>query len=76
MRPPSSVAIAILKPSSTVPITASAGTRQSSKKIWVVLEARMPSFFSFLPARKPGVSAGTRNAVMPRDFGTFGLLKA
>ena len=35
---------------------ADAGTRQSSKKIWVVLEARMPSFFSLAPARRPGVS--------------------
>src|SRR5919202_4164549 len=36
----------------------------------------MPSFFSFLPARRPGVSAGTRKAVMPRALGTSGLLSA
>ncbi len=68
--------MAMRKPSSTSPSTAEAGTWQSSKNIWQVLEARMPSFFSFAPARRPGVSAGIRKAVMPRAFGTSGLVTA
>ena len=31
----------------------------------VVLDARMPSLFSFLPTEKPGNSRSTTNAVMP-----------
>ena len=62
MRPPSSVDIAILKPSPSSPSRFSAPTRQSSRNTWVVAEARMPSFFSFAPVRSPQASDGTRKA--------------
>src|SRR5207247_2262209 len=50
---------------STPPTTSSSGIRQSSKRTSAVWDARMPSFFSFLPWRRPGVPGPTMNAACP-----------
>src|SRR3989441_379955 len=61
----SRVRIAILNPSPSSPSRWSTGTGQSVKWSATVGEARMPSFFSFLPTEKPGVPFSTRKAVTP-----------
>ena len=62
MRPPSSVSIAIGKPSCSGPSRFSLGTRTFSNTTSVVDEARMPHFFSALPIEIPGSSRGTTSA--------------
>ncbi len=59
--------IATLKPAPTSPITFAAGTRTSSKIGVPVGEARIPSLCSSLPTLKPGRSASTTKAVIPRE---------
>ena len=44
----------------------SSGIRQSSSTTSAVCEARIPSFDSFLPWRRPGVSLGITNDAWPR----------
>src|SRR5215831_17762094 len=66
IRPPSSVLIAILKPSPSLPSRLRAGTRQSSKKIEHDQAALMPILRSGALRLKPGESVGTMNAEMPR----------
>ena len=51
----------------TSPIRFSAGIRTSSKIGWPVGEPLMPSLCSSLPTEKPGRSASTTNALMPRE---------
>jgi len=65
IRPSFSVSIETLYPLPTSPSTFSAGTSHPSRISSVVLEARMPSLFSFLPTAKPLKSRSTMNAVMP-----------
>ncbi len=60
-----SFSIIILKPCPSLPRRFSAGTRQSSKKISLVSWAGRPSFSSFRPRTKPGVSASTRMRLTP-----------
>ncbi len=59
------VSIAILYPCPTGPMTFWSGTWQPSRISSQVLDARMPSLFSFLPTENPGKSRSTRNAVIP-----------
>jgi hypothetical protein len=68
MRPPSSACIATRNPCPTGPSRFSVGTRQSSKAISVVSEARRPILRIDVPSRRPGVFRSIRNAVMPRCF--------
>ncbi len=68
MRPPSSVVIAILKPSPSRPSRFSSGTRTSVRKISTVPEALTPSLTWCRERSKPGVEASTRNAEIPRAF--------
>ena len=65
MRPPSSVCMAILKPSPSLPSMFFAGTFISSKNMEHECAALMPIFLSGAARRNPGVSVGTRKAVMP-----------
>ena len=65
MRPPSSVASAILNPWPSSPMRCAAGTRHSSNTSSAVSEARMPSLSSVLLTVKPGVPFSTTKAVMP-----------
>jgi hypothetical protein len=65
MRPPSSVAMATLKPSPSRPIRFLAGTTMSSKNIEQDTAAEMPIFRSAAARWNPGVSVGTRKAEMP-----------
>ena len=65
MRPPSSVLIATLKPSPSLPSDVLRRHAQSSKNMVHECAALMPSFLSGAARMKPGVSVGTRNAVMP-----------
>ena len=51
---------------SSPPSRFSAGMRQSSRMISAVWEARMPSFDSFLPWLRPGVSLPMTNEAWPR----------
>ena len=66
VRPASSTCSALTKPWPSSPSWASAGTRQSAKITSLVSLARIPSLFSFLPARMPAVPRGTMKAEMPR----------
>src|SRR5262252_6263508 len=66
IRPPSSVLIAILKPSPSFPRRFFAGTRQSSRKIVQEYAALMPIFLSGGARLKPGASVGMMKAEMPR----------
>jgi hypothetical protein len=43
-----------------------ARTLTLSKMTWQVLEALIPSLFSFLPMLRPGVPASTMKVVIPR----------
>ena len=70
MRPPLRPDIAILNPWPSPPRMLAAGTRTSSRITWRVGWAFHPIFFSFAPNERPGVSPGTRNAVMPRAPGS------
>ena len=65
MRPPSRVFMACLKPTPSSPRRFSSGTATSSRISSEVSLARMPSLFSCLPARKPGVPFSTMKALMP-----------
>ena len=65
MRPPSSPAMAILKPCPSVPMRFSAGTRQSSKITIAVGWLCQPSFFSWAPKPRPGVSRSTAMQEIP-----------
>ena len=53
IRPASSTCSALMNPCPSTPSSWFAGTRQLSKITSLVSLARMPSLFSFLPARKP-----------------------
>ena len=64
-RPPSSPAIAILKPSPSLPIRFSTGTRQFSKFTIAVGCDFQPSFFSCAPNDRPGVPFSTTMQEMP-----------
>ena len=67
MRPPSSARIAILKPSpSGAEQRVVADARSRSRNTCADGAPRMPSLSSGGPSLSPGVSIGTRNAVMPR----------
>ncbi len=57
---------------SSPPTTFPTGIRQSSRITSAVCDARMPSFFSFFPCFRPGVSGPTMNAACPRwpSFGS------
>ena len=66
MRPPLSPFIAIPKPLPSSPSRLATGTLTFSKTTWRVGWAFQPIFFSFAPNDRPGVSAGTTKAVMPR----------
>ena len=68
IRPPSSVDIAILKPSPSSPSRSAAGTCTSVRKISTVPEALTPSLTWCRERSNPGVVASTRNAEMPRSF--------
>ena len=65
-RPPSSPAIAILKPCPSAPIRFAAGTRQFSKITMAVGCVFQPSFFSGAPNDRPGVPFSTTMHEMPR----------
>ena len=64
-RPPSSPAIAILKPPPSTPTRLAAGTRTPSRITWRVGCARHPIFFSFAPKARPGASFSTMKAETP-----------
>ena len=66
MRPPSSAAMAILKPSPSAPRRFAAETRHPSNTNSAVSEARSPSLSSTLGTRNPGVPFSMRNAEIPR----------
>ena len=61
-RPPSSPAIAILKPTPSGPTRLAAGTRTPSMITWRVGWARHPIFFSLAPKLRPGASFSMRKA--------------
>src|SRR5689334_6670686 len=63
--PPSRTRSASTNPSPCLPHSCEAATRQSVRIISLVGEQRIPSLFSFLPGRKPGVLFSTRNAEIP-----------
>ncbi len=63
--PPSSAAMAILKPSPSWPIRFEAGTRQSSNWTMAVGWEFQPSFRSWAPNERPGVPFSTRTAEIP-----------
>ena len=65
IRPPSSPAMAILKPSPSAPSRLATGTRASSKVIMAVGWLCQPSFFSCAPKERPAVSLGTTRVEMP-----------
>ena len=64
-RPPSSPAIAILKPSPSSPSRLATGTRTSSNITARVGCAFQPILRSLAPNEMPAVSPGTMNAEMP-----------
>jgi hypothetical protein len=64
----SRVAIATLNPWFTSPTTFSGGTRTPAKIGCPVGEPRIPSLCSSLPTLKPGRSASTTNAMIPREW--------
>ena len=64
-RPPSSPAMAILKPSPSAPIRFAAGTRQFSNITIAVGCDFQPSFFSCAPNDSPGVPFSTTMQEMP-----------
>ncbi len=72
-RPPSSPAMAILKPSPSAPIRLATGTRQSSKFTIAVGCDFQPSFFSGAPNVSPGVPFSTTMQEMP--FGPGPLVR-
>ena len=72
----SSVDIATLKPSFSVPIRFFSGTRTSSKIGWPVGEPRIPILCSSLPTEKPGRSASTTKAEIPREWPASGSVTA
>ena len=65
MRPPSSPAMAILKPWPSAPMRLATGTRQFSKITIAVGWVFQPSFFSCLPNDRPGVPFSTTRQEMP-----------
>ena len=64
MRPPSRIRRNVLKPLPCSPSRFAAGTRAPSKRSSPVAEACSPSLSSSRPTLKPGVSAGTMNALI------------
>ncbi len=68
--------MATLKPWSTSPIRFSSGTSTPSKIGWPVGEPRIPSLCSSLPTLKPGRSASTTNALIPREWPALGSVTA
>ena len=58
--------MAILKPRPSLPIRWESGTKQSSKIISEVEEARIPILSSFFPIETPLALASTINKVSPR----------
>src|SRR3546814_15162635 len=60
-RPPSSPIMAKRKPAPSAPRRLATGTRAPSKITAVVGWLFQPSFLSFLPKERPGVSRGTRD---------------
>ena len=65
IRPPSSVPVTCMKPPSTPPRSAAAGTFMSSKASAAVSEVWWPVFFSFRDTENPGVFVSTMNIEMP-----------
>ena len=65
-RPPSSPAIAILKPCPSADSRFAAGTRQPSNITMAVGCDFQPSFFSCAPKESPGVPFSTTKQEMPR----------
>ena len=65
-RPPSSPAIAILKPWPSAPSRLATGTRQFSNITMAVGCDFQPSFFSCAPNDRPGVPFSTTKQEMPR----------
>ena len=63
-------------PLPSTPIRFAAGMRTSSKIGWPVGEPLMPSLCSTLPTEKPGRSASTTNALMPRERAAVGSVLA
>jgi hypothetical protein len=61
-----------LKPAFSEPIRFSAGTRTPSKIGWPVGEPRIPILCSSLPTEKPGLSASTMKAEIPREWPAWG----
>ena len=66
-RPASSAASAIESPWPSAPISRSASISTPSKCIDVVVDAVRPIFCSGSAAVSPGVSAGTRKQLIPRE---------
>ena len=75
MRPPFSVVNATPRPRPRSPSRASLGTTQSSNTNSAVEEQRIPSFFSSLPMRRPGVGFSTIKALR-RRLGASGSVTA
>src|SRR5436309_188745 len=69
IRPPSRVAIAIVKPLCRSPSRLSLGIRQPSKPRVTVSLARIPILSSFFRTEKPFASVGTTNAEISCFFG-------
>jgi SpoVK/Ycf46/Vps4 family AAA+-type ATPase len=69
--PPSRTFIACLNPSPTAPSRCASEMLQLSNIISAVSDARMPSLFSFLPAKNPGVPLSTIKAVIPLLSSSF-----
>src|SRR6266705_5402 len=69
IRPPSRVAIAIVKPLCRSPNRLSLGIRQPSKPRVTVSLARIPILSSFFRTEKPFASVGTTNAEISCFFG-------
>jgi hypothetical protein len=64
-RPPSSAAMAILKPWPSLPTRFAAGTRQSSNVTMAVGCECQPSFFSLAPKESPAVPFSTKKHEIP-----------
>ena len=64
-RPPSSPAIAILKPMPSAPTRLATGTRTPSRITWRVGCARQPIFFSLAPNESPACRLDQESAEMP-----------
>src|SRR6266508_718906 len=65
IRPASRIFIEFVNPSPSVPRRFSSGIQQSSITSVQVSDARMPSLFSFLPTRMPGLSSSTMKEEIP-----------